>query len=46
MENSVDYIVHGVSNRQTGLSNFHFQSLQMVMAAMKLKDTYSLEGKL
>ena len=31
------------------VSNFNFQapkSLQMVTAAMKLKDTYSLEGKL
>ena len=25
LENSMDYIVHGVANRQTGLSDFHFQ---------------------
>ena len=33
---------------ETGLSLFFWapKSLQMVIAAMKLKDTYSLEGKL
>ena len=29
-----------------GLLNFRIESLQMVTAAMKLKDAYSLEGKL
>ena len=43
--------VHGVTKSQTRLSDFtsfHFssKSLQMVIAAMKLKDVYSLEGKL
>ena len=28
------------------LENLEFTSLQMVTAAMKLKDAYSLEGKL
>ena len=46
LENSMDYIVHGVSNSQTGLSDCHFQSLQMVIAAMKVKDACSLEEKL
>ena len=27
LENSVDYIVHGVTKSQTQLSNFHFQAL-------------------
>ena len=39
--------VHGVAKSQTRLSDFTFtKSLQMVIAAMKLKDAYSLEGKL
>ena len=43
--------IHGVEKSQTRLSDFtsfHFssKSLQMVIAAMKLKDVYSLEGKL
>ena len=30
LENSMDYIVHGVSKNQTRLSDFHFQSLDSV----------------
>ena len=29
LENSTDYIVHGVTKSWTGLSNFHFTSLQV-----------------
>ena len=32
-------VVHGVAKSQTRLSNFTSKSLQMVTAAMKLKDT-------
>ena len=28
LENSVNYIVHGITKSQTWLSNFHFQSTQ------------------
>ena len=40
--------VHGVAKSRTRLSNFTFtfKSLQMVIAAMKLKDACSLEEKL
>ena len=43
--------VHGVAKSWTQLSDFTLllgapESPQMVIAAMKLKDTYSLEGKL
>ena len=39
----------GVGDEQGGLGGYHSwapKSLQMVIAAMKLKDVYSLEGKL
>ena len=43
--------VHGVARSWTQLSDFTLflgapKSLQMVIAAMKLKDAYSMEGKL
>ena len=40
--------IHGVTKSRTQLSNFTFtfKSLQMVIAAMKLKDACSLEEKL
>ena len=42
---------HFIENRWENSGNsvrlyFYFKSLQMVIAAMKLKDTHSLEGKL
>ena len=43
------HTVHGVAKSRTQLSffHFHFQNhLKTVTAAMKLKDTCSLEGKL
>ena len=42
-------VIHGVTKSWTRLSDWtelNWKSLQMVIAAMKLKDTYSLEGKL
>ena len=40
--------VHGVGKESNTTERLHFtsKSLQMVIAAMKLKDAYSLEGKL
>ena len=41
--------IRGQGRRLRGVSDFIFwapESLQMVIAAMKLKDAYSLEGKL
>ena len=38
--------LHGVTKCWTQLSNLGSKSLQMVTAAMKLKDAYSLERKL
>ena len=40
-------VIHGVAKSQTRLSDWtelNWKSLQMVTAAMKLKDAYSLEG--
>ena len=31
LENSMDFIVHGVAKSQTGLSNFHFHFLNMIL---------------
>ena len=42
-------VIHGVAKIQTQLNNWtelNWKSLQMVTAAMKLKDTCSLEEKL
>ena len=39
--------IHGVAKNRTQLRNWtelNWKSLQMVTAAMKLKDAYSLEG--
>ena len=37
LENSMDYIVHGVTKSQTGLSNFHFTSLIIKMILQNLE---------
>ena len=31
LENSIDCMVHGVAKSQTGLSNFHFHFLNMIL---------------
>ena len=41
VEIQADFIFHSIS-----FHSIHLKSLQMATAAMKLKDTYSLEGKL
>ena len=38
--------LHGKDETMETGTDFYFEGLQMVTAAMKLKDTYSLEGKL
>ena len=37
LENSMDYIVHGVTKSQRGLSNFHFTSLIIKMILQNLE---------
>ena len=42
-------VIHGVAKSRTWLSDWtelNWKSRQMVIEAMKLKDAYSLEGKL
>ena len=56
LENSMDYIVHGVAKSRTRLSDVHFHTMETVTdfilggskitAAVKLKDTCSLGEKL
>ena len=45
-KNQDDQFVFGFNTKSIYLGGGAPKSLQMVIAAMKLKDTYSLEGKL
>ena len=40
LENSVDYIVHGVAKSQTRLSHFHFTSLNLIGSPGVLLDPH------
>ena len=42
LENSMDCLVHGVTNRRTGLSNFHFQLLGLVICYLPLTASISV----
>ena len=44
LENSVDYIVHGVAKSRTRLSDFHFTSLCIKVRSLSQKESDTTEG--